>query len=118
MDKKNLNTFIIILLFIALILRETPYLNLFFIDKAWVIYIFLLFLFIALNLAPKMNFIFKINYSLLVLVSSMILLLLSLIFTLVGPKSVADILGIIIYFLLWSALILRMIDFLKELRDK
>ncbi|OGH18875.1 MAG: hypothetical protein A3F31_04850 [Candidatus Levybacteria bacterium RIFCSPHIGHO2_12_FULL_38_12] len=87
--------FILSILLISLFFRETPYLNILVANKIWLVYIFLfLFLF-----PPKKGRT--------ILYVSIFLLIFSLILTLLNFINLAEFFGIVIYFLLWAAVIVK-----------
>jgi len=114
MEKKNLNSIFLFFLLIFLIFRETPYINLFFVDKIWVFYIALLFLFLLLNFSSRINFLLKVNYLALTLLLSIFPLFVVLLLTFARLYNFSNMVGIIIYFFLWLAFVLRIVDFLKS----
>lgn len=108
MFQKKIIFITILLLLLSLIIRELPYINVLVAGKIWIFY-GLLFLFLI--------FPWKVHPSLLILLS-MFLLLTALLFTLAKLYNFTEILGLAIYFLLWLAVILRIVDFLKSEKNK
>lgn len=100
----NLKKIIFLLLFIilSLIVRETPYINIFLIGKLWMFYLLVLFLFLfPLSVFPL--------FILLIL-----FLLVAFILTIFKLTYFAESIGVVIYFLLWVIFLLKLKEFLKK----
>lgn len=106
MDKKNLTFILLILLIISLALRELPYINILVAGRLWIFYGLLLFLLI---------FPWKIRYSppLVLILLSGLLLLGAFLLTLGRFFTFAEMFGVVIYFLLWAAVIFKITDLWK-----
>lgn len=102
-DRRILIAFLLIIN--LLLLRDAPYINVFVIDKLWVIYT-LLILGIAFFLIPrKESYLWGALFS---------LPLIPLIFTLVRIPIAAEFIGVIFYSILWFAVIFKIISFVRE----
>ena len=99
-NNKKLTLFIVFL-FIVLFLRDTPYLNVFVINKIWILYIILFFF-----LFPPRN---QIHFFLFAFVC----LILALFITLFKFYILAEIFGTIAYFLLWTVVVLKIKALIK-----
>lgn len=72
-----------------LFLRDAPFINLYFINKVWIIYLIALFIILLPSGTKKLfNLVF-------------VFLLLSLAFTIFSYPSISEALGVVIYFLFW-----------------
>ena len=90
------------LLLAALFLRDVPYLNILFVTRAYLFYI-ALFLFLF---PPKSTrFLFP---------GIVLLLFLSLMFTILKFTEIAELLGVIMYFALWILVLSRILLYLKS----
>lgn len=94
---------ILVLLLLSLVFRELPYVNVLVAGKLWIFYGLLLLVLI---------FVRKIRNLPLVLLG-IFFLFIAFLLTLFNLNFFAEILGLGIYFLLWLAVILKIIDFLK-----
>lgn len=105
MDKQKKLTLLLFLTILSLILRETPYLNIFVVQQLWLFYPVLLFFLI-----------FPIPTVALIL-SLVIAFLAALIFTYLKLTYFAELAGIIIYFLLWLLCFLKIKDYFQKMRQ-
>ena len=106
----NDRRFIIIFLLIifTLLLRDAPYLNVFIINKLWIVYILLIAV-IVFSFIPK-----KTVY----LWSTLFLLpFIALIFALTKITIAAEVIGVILYSILWFVAIYKIFSFMGEKED-
>lgn len=98
---------IVALLFIMLILllRDTPYLNILIINKLWIVYLLVVAI-IAFFFIPRNK-----GYLTIALFVS---LFLALILILTGITFVAEVIGIILYVLLWLIVLHKVTSFVRE----
>ena len=95
-------------LVLTLLLRDAPYINVFIIDKLWLVYV-LLILGVAFFFIPR-----KAGYSKGTLFS---LPIIALAFTLVKVAIAAEVIGIILYLILWIVVLFKVISFVREKDD-
>lgn len=96
MKLSNTKIFIVLsILLVALFLRETPYLNILAANRVWIIFLFLFL------------FLFQPKEGKTILYISIFLLIITLILILLHVTNLAEFFGIIIYFLLWAAVIIK-----------
>lgn len=92
----------IILFFIVSLIKEVPYVNVLVIDKIWVIYGFLVFCLFIPYIVDSISYTIP------------ILLLLALIVTLFHLNNVGEIIGILLYILIWIVWFLKVRKLLIE----
>lgn len=102
-DRKLLIAFLFVTL--ILLLRDTPYLNVLVINKLWIVYILVVAI-IAFFFIPR-----KEGYLITALFSALFLALI-LIFT--GITFAAEVIGIIVYVLLWFVILHKVIFLIRE----
>jgi len=91
-----------------LLLRDAPYINVFVIDKLWVVYI-LLILGIVFSLIPrKERYLWGVLF---------FLPLIPLILTLVRIPIAAEFIGVVFYSILWFTALFKIVSFVRE-KDK
>ena len=102
-DRRIIIAFLFII--IILLLRDAPYINVFVIDKLWVVYI-LLILGAVFSLIPrKESYLWGVLF---------FLPLIPLIFTLVKIPIAAEFIGVVFYSILWFAVLIKIVSFVRE----
>lgn len=105
-DKKIL--LFIIALLITLIARDMPYINVFIIDKIWVIYAIFIVVFSLLFIPLRFAFF---STGVVILFSA------SIVFTLLKYSALAEISGLGIYFFLWVIVIYKIRKLIQSPKD-
>ncbi|MDP2638253.1 MAG: hypothetical protein Q8P26_04295 [Candidatus Levybacteria bacterium] len=106
-DRKLLIAFLFTTL--ILLLRDAPYLNVLILNKLWIAYILLIAV-IAFFFIPR-NVIYLKG-------TLLVLPFVALVFGLIGVPIGAEVVGIILYSVLWFAAVLRLISFMREKDDR
>lgn len=102
-DRRLILAFLFITL--ILLLRDTPYLNVLIIDKLWIVYVLVVAI-IAFFFIPR-----KEGY---LITALFFFLFLALILILTGITFAAEVIGIIIYILLWFIVIQKIIYLVRS----
>lgn len=96
--------FLIFFLLLVLFLRDTPYINVYIINKIWILYIALFFI----AFPPRSIFH--------LVILTLALLIIANVFTFLNFLIIAEIFGMIIYFVLVIVIILKIYLFISDLR--
>lgn len=99
---------IFLLLTFILLLRDTPYLNILVIDKLWIIYVLIIAAF-AFFFIPKKK--------IYLLIALFLLLLGALILTFMGIEIAAEVIGIVLYAILWFIVLQTIFVLVQGKRD-
>lgn len=99
---KKFFLFIVSLLLIALILRDIPYINILSANRIWLVYTFLLIFLIFPREGHSMLFL------------AIFLLFITLALTLFNLTNLAEAFGVIIYFLVWAIVVVRIFSLRKQ----
>lgn len=102
-DRKLLFAFLFVTL--ILLLRDTPYLNILVINRLWIVYILVLAIIAFLFIPRREGYLIPVLF---------FALFLSLILILTGITFVAEVIGIVIYVLLWLIVVHKVIAFVRE----
>ncbi len=98
---------LLILVMLALLLRDVPYLNILFISRIWLIYFAILLFVLFAGIKFRVTIIWLATYML--FGTAFVLTILRLPFF-------AEFIGVLIFFLLWTIVIHRLIGFFKDKR--
>lgn len=104
MEVTKKSVFLIFFLLLVLFLRDTPYINVYIIDKVWILYIALFFV----AFPPRSIFH--------LVILTLAFLIIAYIFTLLKFLIIAEIFGMVIYFVLVVVIILKIYLFISDLR--
>ena len=102
----NRNTVIFLLfILVTLFLRDVPYLNVFFVNKLWIFYLFLLAFFLIYMLRAKLKYLIYLCLALIIP---------TLLFILVKLNYFADAVGIFVYFFLWIVVAVKIYSLIRS----
>lgn len=103
-DQRLLIVFLITTL-ILLFLRDAPYINVFIINKLWLVYILLILVIVFFFIPRKESYLWRTLFS---------LPFVALIFTLLRITIAAEVIGVVLYSILWFAVIFKIIYYVRE----
>lgn len=102
--RKDIKIFVfVVLLLVALFLRDVPYLNIVFVPRMYLIYIALFF------------FLFPPKTTRTLFFGILLLLFLTIIVTVLQFMLTAELLGVILYFVLWVLVLSRIVSYIKSI---
>ncbi len=103
-DRRLLIAFLFTTL-ILLLLRDVPYINVYIINKLWVAYVLLILVIVFFFIPRKESYLWGTLF---------FLPFIALIFTLLRIKIAAEVIGVVLFLILWLAVLLKIISFVRE----